>query len=92
MNCVFACAKMYKMVSVYNVVKTCKKILENGKKILEKSGIESQGILSVRKSGNPGCSNAYETWNRMLVHYKERALADLWFIFDQKFDRGRDFT
>ena len=32
--------------------KTLKKILENWRKILEMSG-KSQGILSVRKSGNP---------------------------------------
>ena len=32
--------------------KTLKKILENWRKILEESG-KSQGILSVRKSGNP---------------------------------------
>ena len=33
--------------------KTLKKILENGKKILEKSG-KNQGNLSVRKCGNHG--------------------------------------
>ena len=34
--------------------------LENGKKILEKSG-KSQGILSSRKSGNPACVLLYVT-------------------------------
>ena len=38
------------------------KILEKWEKILEKSG-KSQGILSVRKSGNPD-------WNAFLFHYK----------------------
>ena len=49
MNCVLF-AKMDQVFSKEN--KTLKKILENWKKILEKSG-KSHGILSVRKSGNP---------------------------------------
>ena len=49
MNCVLF-AKMDQVFSKEN--KTLKKILENWKKILEKSG-KSQGILSAWKSGNP---------------------------------------
>ena len=48
MNCVL-CAKMDQVFSKEN--KTLKKYWKIGK-ILEKSG-KSQGILSVRKSGNP---------------------------------------
>ena len=43
-------AKMDQVFSKEN--KTLKKYWKFGKKILEKSG-KSQGILSVRKSGNP---------------------------------------
>ena len=57
MNCVLF-AKMDQVFSKEN--KTLKTILENWKKILEKSG-KSQGILSVRKSGNP-----VSTLNRVL--------------------------
>ena len=49
MNCVLF-PKMDKVFSKEN--KTLKKYWKIGKKILEKSG-KSQGILSVRKSGNP---------------------------------------
>ena len=49
MNCVLF-AKMDQVFSKEN--KTLKKYWKIGKKILEKSG-KSQGILSVRKSGNP---------------------------------------
>ena len=48
MNCVL----FAKMDQVFSKENNTKKILENWKKILEKSG-KSQGILSVRKSGNP---------------------------------------
>ena len=49
MNCVL----FAKMDQIFSKGKqSTKKILENWKKILEKSG-KSQGILSVRKSGNP---------------------------------------
>ena len=50
MNCVL----FAKMDQVFSLKKkqNIRKILENGKKILEKSG-KNQGILSVRKSGNP---------------------------------------
>ena len=49
MNCVLF-TKMDQVFSKEN--KTLKKYWKIGKKILEKSG-KSQGILSVRKSGNP---------------------------------------
>ena len=47
------CALFAKMDQVFSKEsKTLKKYWKIGKKILEKSG-KSQGILSVRKSGNP---------------------------------------
>ena len=50
MNCVL----FAKMDQVFSLKKnrTLEKYWKNGKKILEKSG-KNQGILSVRKSGNP---------------------------------------
>ena len=53
----------------FSVKKTnTKEILENWKKILEKSG-KSQGILSVRKSGNPG-----DAMNRPVNKYSSHLL------------------
>ena len=49
-------AKMDQVFSKEN--KTLKKYWKFGKKILEKSG-KSQGILSVRKSGNPVYHNMF---------------------------------
>ena len=46
----------------FSVKQNTKKILENWEKILEKSG-KSQGILSVRKSGNPVNSEWFRTTN-----------------------------
>ena len=50
MNCVLF-AKMDQVFSLKKT-RTLEKYWKNGKKILEKSG-KNQGILSVRKSGNP---------------------------------------